>query len=299
MHKKHLVWIIPVSIVLLAVSGVCIWGACRGIFCKIQMPRWRKWLRSLHPSPARSSVHIISLATPNYDVLAQYAVSSFARYAQQHGYSLEVYRDLLVTKGCRGPNIKNGACPPHFSKIAMTIDAMLKWRGRCEYLVMTDSDAMVMDDRVTVDDIVSTSTQPTAAMHLSRDTLSINSIHMCNPETMFNTGFIVYDMRRTDVLLPMLHQWLSIAVEGDYYFKKKYYDQGAFQEMVDRGRIDPSVGELPAALYGTNISLVWRQAYGPGRSTIETKVEHFEGMWRKIGAPPIVSLPKRGIVRVV
>lgn len=286
-----------IAIVILLAGVLAIWMVCRGSFDDQRKHHWENWISAKQQQRRQlangggASVHIAMVATPNYDDVAQFSMASLRRYARRHGYTFDVYRNLLTTD-CR-----HCTCAPHLSKISASIDAMKRCRGSADYMVITDADVIIMHDWVTIDDVIETSSAPDAPMHLAPDCLSDMFI---SPSTHFNTGFIVFNMRHVDENIASLERWLDTATSSRACCAHPF-DQLAFE----LGRRHPAkwsrcddvrIGTIPCQLFGVAISKVWKQAYG----TID-KRKHMERLWREAGRPPLVvgPLPDTGLIRIV
>lgn len=255
-----------------------------GLTC-VRVPYWRLRIAAM-PAEPKASVAIVVLCTPNYDGVGKPALATIHRYALRHGYHLYVYREKMAP----------GAA--HYSKVAMARAAVKRFRQTHDYVVVADADTVVMRDDVTIPQIVKTSSDPAAAIHMAKDFYSGSSGRRCGIViTKHNTGWYVIDLKRADAAEAVLHRWDALNWDRAANPNlmpldlRGYKDQGTFELLRRQGHLRGVVGAIRSELCGTEISLLWRQSWHDKENSVRK-------LWEEVGSPPLPALPRSGVSRL-
>ena len=257
-----------------------------GIVC-VSVPYWRLRIATM-PSEPKAAVVIVVLCTPNYDSVGAPALATIRRYAERHGYQLHVYCEKMAP----------GAA--HYSKVPMARDAVKRFRRTHDYVVVVDADTVVMRDDVSIPQIVRTSSDPAAAIHMSDDFFDggVEHRNRCYAGvTKHNTGWYAIDLKRADAADAVLHRWDSLNWDraSDPNLMpmelRKYKDQGSFELLRRQGHLRGVVGAIKSELCGAEISLLWRQSWIGKEANVRK-------LWAYVGSPPLPTLPRSGIARL-
>jgi hypothetical protein len=230
------------------VVALSVWLHARSNRCDWQPARWDRWLARLPSMRLDARVLLVTLCTPNYDHIGKYAVSFMRRYAAAHSYDLLLQRASL-----------DATIAPHYSKPLLISRLLASARVRASYdqVLLLDADMAFNRLDMRVADLLQTSTNPRAALHLARDCSEVPD--ECTYHSHFNTGCILLNLKQADALQRLYADWNLVNKKeaGTHMLK----DQAGFEKLRATQQIRVEVGTFPCYLVGTNVSKVFQQAY--------------------------------------
>ena len=144
---------------------------------------------------------IVCLSTPNYDHIGCYGANIIKKYADRHGYSFTLYRDLPKSIFDNGKNISK-----NFGKNYIVMEKIKEKTGS-DYIVLVDTDTIVVDPTIRLEELF---------VPKDETTFYAPDDRWFNPNTTtgcaFNSGFIIW--KNNERAYEINKYWLDVGYKG-------------------------------------------------------------------------------------